>query len=69
MKTKVIAFRVSEDEYYGLVLASKDRLMTVGEYVRNQLVMHQYVELISKERKRLERAAKRHAKKAATNAD
>ena len=67
MKTKVIAFRVTEQEYEGVVLASKARLMTLGEYVRNQLIMRQYVELSEKERKRVERAAKRDAKKAEAN--
>lgn len=66
MKTKVIAFRVTQDEYDGLVLAAAEEARSVGEYVRRRLVMQYHVERIGKERKRLEAKAKRAAKKAAT---
>lgn len=69
MKTKVIAFRVTQDEYDALVTMANGRLMKSGEYVYNYLIpaINQGRELIIKERKRLEAKAKREAKKAAAN--
>jgi hypothetical protein len=68
-KTKVIALRVTEDQYNALAVMANGRLMKMGEYVYNYLIpaMNQGAELLLKERKKAEAKAKREAKKEATN--
>ena len=67
MKTKVIALRVTQDEYDALQAAADFR--SVGLYVRLQLSepIRQGFEKLSKQRKAAEAKAKREAKKAAGN--
>ena len=69
MKTKVVAFRVTQQEYDALAFVSAKRLMSVGEFVNNYLANAKWeaVEAFRKEQKRLEAKAKRDAKKAAAN--
>lgn len=66
-KTKVIAVRVTEDQYNGLKLLADGRLMKMGEYVYNSLMptMTLGMEAVNKERKKAEAKAKRQAKKEA----
>ena len=68
-KTKVIAVRVTEEQYNALAVMASGRLMKMGEYVYNYLIpaMNQGGELLLKERKKAEAKAKREAKKAAAN--
>jgi uncharacterized protein (DUF1778 family) len=65
MKTKVISFRVTEDEYNALVYNASTMKLSVGAFVWVQL--RSTVELskqaLAKEQKRLEAKAKRDAKK------
>jgi len=66
-KTKVIAVRVTEEQYNGLKLLADGRLMKMGEYVYNSLMptMILGMEAAHKERKKAEAKAKRQAKKEA----
>jgi hypothetical protein len=68
-KTKVIALRVTEDQYNALAVMANGRLMKMGEYVYNYLIpaMNQGAELLLKERKKAEAKAKRLAKKEAAS--
>lgn len=68
-KTKVIAVRVTEEQYRALSVMAEGRLMKMGEYVFNYLIpaMNQGAEVLLKERKKAEAKAKREAKKAAAN--
>jgi hypothetical protein len=69
MKTKVISFRVTEDEYNALVYNASTIKLSVGAFV--WVLLRPTVELskqaLAKEQKRLENKAKRVAKKAAAN--
>ena len=69
MKTKVVAFRVTEEQYVALQFAAQQRLMKLAEFVDDALypVKLQAFEAMKKEQKRLEAKAKRDAKKAAGN--
>ena len=68
-KTKVIALRVTQDQYDALSVMANGRLMKMGEYVYNYLIpaMNQGADLLLKERKKAEAKAKRLAKKEAGN--
>ena len=68
-KTKVIAIRVTEEQYNGLKLLADGRLMKMGEYIYNSLmpIMTLGMEAVYKERKKAEAKAKRLAKKEAQN--
>jgi hypothetical protein len=67
MKTKVVAFRVTQEEHDGLVFNAATRGMKVSDYViaclRQDLDLS--TQAWQKERKRLQAKAKRDAKKAA----
>ena len=65
MKTKVIAFRVTEREYDAVVLEATRKGMSVTKYVRESLVLNYLMNQLDMETKRLEAKAKRAAKKAA----
>lgn len=67
MKTKVIAFRVTQQEYDGLNLLASQQFMKVSEFVNDCLsgAIHEGFAALRKEEKRLEARAKREAKKAA----
>ncbi len=67
MKTKVVAFRVTQEEYDALVLVAKASGQKLSEYVDNALLasMQEAVLKLRKEQKRLDAKAKRDAKKAA----
>lgn len=69
MKTKVIAFRVTQKEYDALVYNATSCAMKLGEFVlcsmRPAVIEGQA--LIAKDRKKAEAKAKRDAKKAAAN--
>jgi hypothetical protein len=69
MKTRVISFRVTEDEYNALVYNASTIKLSVGAFV--WVSLRATVELskqaFAKEQKRLENKAKRVAKKAAAN--
>jgi len=69
MKTKVISFRVTEDEYNALVYNASTIKLSVGAFVWVQLrpTVQLSKQAIAKEQKRLENKAKREAKKAAAN--
>jgi len=69
MKTKVISFRVSLEEYEGMLFSSGTRRMTLSDYVIACLSQDLDVstQAWQKEQKRLEAKAKRDAKKAAAN--
>lgn len=78
MKTKVVAFRVTQEEYDGLVFNAGTRKMKVSDYViaclRQDLdlsvqALHREQKRVEfeKQQKRLEAKAKRDAKKAAAN--
>ena len=69
MKTKVIAFRVTEDEYNALYFAARQTNRTVGQVVYDSIGggFQEAMAALAKERKRLEAKAKREAKKAAAN--
>jgi uncharacterized protein (DUF1778 family) len=70
MKTKVISFRVTEDEYDALVYNASTVQLSVGAFV--WISLRATIELskqaLAKEQKRLENKAKRDAKKAANGA-
>ena len=68
-KTKVIAIRVTQEQYDGLKLLADGRLMKMGEYVYNSLIptMNLGQEAVNKERKKAEAKAKRLAKKEAAS--
>ena len=68
-KTKVIAVRVTQEQYDGLKLLADGRLMKMGEYVYNSLIpmMNLGQEALNKERKKAEAKAKRLAKKEAAS--
>lgn len=69
MKTKVVAFRVTLEEYEGLVFNAGCRKMKVSDFViaclRQDLDLS--VQALKHEQKRLQAKAKRDAKKAAAN--
>lgn len=69
MKTKVIAFRVTEQEYDALVYCASQSRIKLGEFVRLCLSspVQEGMTALRKEEKRLEAKAKREAKKAAAN--
>lgn len=69
MKTKVIAFRVTEDEYAALYYMARTKGVKLSEHVNECMTsaIVQGFEALKKERKRLEAKAKREAKKAAAN--
>jgi hypothetical protein len=67
MKTKVIAFRVTQDEYDALVYNGKTAGLKLAEFVAWSLrpTIALSKEAVVREQKRLEAKAKRDAKKAA----
>jgi hypothetical protein len=69
MKTKVIAFRVTQEEYDGLCFNAWTRAMKPSEFVlaclRQDIDLS--VQAFHREQKRLQAKAKRDAKKAAAN--
>lgn len=69
MKTKVIAFRVTEDEYAALYYMARTKNLKLSEHVNECMTsaIMQGFDALTKERKRLEAKAKREAKKAAAN--
>ena len=66
-KTKVVAIRVTQEQYDGLKLLADGRLMKLGEYVYGALMptMVNGMEAVYKEKKKAEAKAKRQAKKEA----
>ena len=70
MKTKVIAFRVTQDEYDALVYNGKCAGMKLAEFVADSLrpTIALSKQALVKEQKRQEAKAKRDAKKAANAA-
>ena len=71
MKTKVVAFRVTEHEYNALSFLAAKEKQKLSEYVNKCLTWQKAfaVQEFAKEQKRLEAKAKRDAKKAARNAE
>ena len=69
MKTKVIAFRVTQDEYDALYFAARQTTRTVAEVVYDSIRggFPEAIAALAKERKRLEAKPKRDPKKAAAN--
>ncbi len=69
MKTKVIAFRVTQDEYAALYYMARTLNLKLAEHVNNCMTapIMQGFEALAKERKKVEAKAKRDAKKAAGN--
>ena len=69
MKTKVIAFRVTQQEYDALVYGASLVKMKLGEFVNTCLSnpIQEGMAAVRKQEKRLEAKAKRDAKKAAAN--
>jgi len=69
MKTKVVAFRVTQEEYDGLVFNAGSRKMKVSDFViaclRQDIDLS--IQALKHEEKRLQAKAKRDAKKAAAN--
>jgi hypothetical protein len=67
MKTKVIAFRVTEEQYHALQLRAVKNNARVSDVLADGLHLHlqALVADLQHERKRLEAKAKREAKKAA----
>lgn len=65
MKTKVVAFRLTEREYYAVLLEATRKGMSVTKYVRESLMLNYLLNQSDMETKRLEAKAKRAAKKAA----
>ena len=69
MKTKVVAFRVTQEEYDGLVFNAGCRKMKVSDFViaclRQDIDLS--IQALKHEQKRLQAKAKRDAKKAAAN--
>lgn len=68
MKTKVIAFRVTQEEYDALVYNGKTAGYKLAEFVATSLrpTIELSKQAFAKEQKRLEAKAKREAKKAAS---
>lgn len=68
MKTKVVAFRVTEEQYNALQLEAVRKNITISDVVMENLEwdLEGMVFQLQKETKRLEAKAKREAKKAAT---
>ena len=66
MKTKVVAFRLTEREYDAVQLEATRRGISVTTYVRYSLTLGDLLYELDMETKRLEAKAKRAAKKAAT---
>ena len=68
-KTKVIAFRVNEEEYEALAFIAKARSMKMGEFVYDSMLpIVQMAALgLKAERKKAEAKAKRQAKKEAAS--
>lgn len=69
MKTKVVAFRVTQQEYDALAFVAQSRGVKLSYFVDQALLptIQQAVVAMDKERKRIEAKAKRDAKKAAAN--
>jgi hypothetical protein len=69
MKTKVIAFRVTQQEYDALVYGARQSQMKLSDFVNTCLSnpIQEGIAEVRKEEKRLEAKAKRDAKKAAAN--
>ena len=69
MKTKVVAFRVTQQEYDALAFVAQSRGVKLSYFVDQALLptIQQAVVAMDKERKRIEAKAKRNAKKAAAN--
>ena len=65
MKTKVVAFRLTEREYDAVLLEATRQGMSVTTYVRYMLQLGFLMSQLDAETKRLEAKAKREAKKAA----
>ena len=65
MKTKVVAFRLTEREYDAVQLEATRRGISVTTYVRDSLTLGYLLNQLDMETKRLEAKAKRAAKKAA----
>ena len=68
-KTKVIAIRVTQEQYDGLKLLADSRLMKLGEFVYDLLTptMYNGMKCVHEGRKKAEAKAKRQAKKEAAN--
>jgi hypothetical protein len=68
-KTKVIAIRVTQDQYNGLKALADIRLMKIGEFVYDTLTptMYNGIKHLDEQRKKAEAKAKRQAKKEAAN--
>jgi hypothetical protein len=69
MKTKVISFRVTPNEYEALQLAAQKEKLNLADvvYYLVKPTAYHWQEELHKVRKRLEAKAKRDAKKAAAN--
>jgi len=69
MKTKVVAFRVTQEEYDALAFVAQLTGKKLSAYVDDALLPTVQVALVQlqKERKRVEAKMKRDAKKAAVN--
>ena len=69
MKTKVVAFRVTQEEYDALAFVAQLTGKKLSAYVDDALLPTIQVALVhlQKERKRVEAKMKRDAKKAAAN--
>ena len=69
MKNKVVAFRVTQQEYDALVFVAKLSGKKLSAYVDDALLptVQNALHALHKEQKRLEAKAKRDAKKAAAN--
>ena len=65
MKTKVIAFRLTEREYDAVLLDATKNGVKLSDYFRAVLHLNDLVNRLGTEEKRLEAKAKRAAKKAA----
>lgn len=70
MKTKVIAFRVTEEEYEAICWAAAKDKVKIGEYVRQDFAttLGYTIEAMKDEIAKLEAKAKRAAKAAAKKA-
>ena len=72
-KTKVIAFRVNEDEYQELVWLAKEETQSLGEFVYKAIMSNYHLDMymarkeLNAERKKAEAKAKRLAKKEAAS--
>jgi len=67
MKTKVVSFRVTTEQYEALEFLSKNAGQKMGEFIAERLYTDFLlgIELVANIRKRAEAKAKRDAKKAA----